>query len=62
MATIVKKQVGQTDDQVIQAFRKKILAEDLLTELKKREFYQKPSRINYEKKKALKKAQRRNFR
>lgn len=55
MATIVKKQPGQTDDQVIAAFRKKILAEDLLSELKKREFYQKPSRIKYEKMKLLKK-------
>lgn len=59
MATVVKKQVGQTDDQVIAAFRKKVLAEDLITELKKREFYQKPSRIKYEKNKALKRTKRR---
>jgi ribosomal protein S21 len=59
MATVVKKQVGQTDDQVIAAFRKKVLAEDLITELKKREFYQKPSRIKYEKSKALKRTKRR---
>lgn len=58
MTTFVKKQVGQSDDQLIAAFRKKILAEDLLTELKKREFYLKPSRVKYEKVKALKKTKR----
>jgi len=58
VATIVKKQPGQTDDQLIAAFRKKILAEDLLGELKKREFYQKPSRLKYERMKALKRMKR----
>ena len=53
MATIVKKQPGQTDDQLIAAFRKKVLAEDIIGEIKKREFYLKPSRIKYEKMKAL---------
>jgi len=61
MATIVKKQIGQSDDQLIAAFRKKILAEDLLVEMKKREFYLKPSRIKYEKNKSLQKA-RKTFR
>lgn len=54
MATIVKKQPGQTDDQLIAAFRKKVLAEDIIGEIKKREFYVKPSRVRYEKMKALK--------
>jgi len=62
MPTIVKKQPGQSDDQLIAAFRKKILAEDLLSELKKREFYLKPSRIKYEKAKALKKTRKQGFR
>lgn len=53
MATIVKKQPGQTDDQLIAAFRKKVLAEDIIGEIKKREFYVKPSRVKYEKKKAF---------
>lgn len=56
MATFVKKQPGQTDDQLIAAFRKKIIAEDLLGELKKREFYQPPSVQKYEKNKALKRS------
>lgn len=58
MATIVKKQPGQTDDQLIAAFRKKVLAEDIIGEIKRREFYLKPSRIKYEKMKTLKKGVR----
>lgn len=55
MATFVKKQPGQTDDQLIAQFRKKVLNEEIIDEIKKREFYQKPSRERYEKKKALRK-------
>jgi len=55
MATIVKKQPGQSDDQLIAQFRKKVLADDIINELKKREFYVKPSRARYEKMKIVKK-------
>lgn len=55
MATIVKKQPGQTEDQMIALFRKKVLNEELIDEMKKREFYQKPSRERYERERALKK-------
>lgn len=58
MSTFVKKQPGQTDDQLIAAFRKKVLSEDVLGEIKKREYYVKPSRVKYEKKKSLKKTRR----
>jgi len=58
MATIVKKQPGQTEDQLIALFRKKVLADDILGELKKREFYIKPSRAKYERMKKLKKGKR----
>lgn len=58
MATFVKKQPGQTEDQLIAQFRKKILAEDIIGELKKREFYIKPSRARYEKMKLVKKGKR----
>ena len=54
MATIVRKQPGQTEDQLISQFRKKIFNEDLLGEIAKREFYQKPSRLRYEKERAKK--------
>ena len=55
MATIVKKQPGQTEDQLIALFRKKVLADDILGELKKREFFVPPSRQKYERMKAAKK-------
>lgn len=58
MATIVKKQPGQTEDQLIAQFRKKVLVDDVIGELKKREFYIKPSRARYEKMKKIKKGQR----
>lgn len=58
MATIVKKQPGQSDDQLIAQFRKKVLADDVIGELKKREFYIKPSRAKYEKMKIVRKANR----
>ena len=58
MATIVKKQPGQSEDQLIAQFRKKVLSDDILGELKKREFYVKPSRQKYEKMKLVKKGLR----
>jgi len=58
MSIVVKKQPGQTDDQLIAQFRKKVLADDILGELKKREFYIKPSRQRYEKMKMVRKGKR----
>ncbi len=55
---IVKQQPGQSSDQVIRAFQKKVLNEDILGDLKKREFYQKPSLIRKLKKLAKKKTRR----
>jgi len=55
MATIVKKQPGQSEDQLIAQFRKKVLNDDVLGELRKREFYVKPSRARYERMKRIKK-------
>lgn len=49
MPTIVRKKPGQSDDKLIADFRKKILADEVLIELKEREFYKKPSRIKQEK-------------
>lgn len=50
---VVKAQPGQSSDQVIRAFQKKVLNEDIIGELKKREYYQKPSLVK--KNKALQK-------
>lgn len=55
---VVKAQPGQSGDQLIRAFQKKILNEDVLEELKKREFYQKPALVRKAKKAALKKVRR----
>lgn len=43
VATIVRKKPGESDDRLIAKFRKKVQAEQLLTEIKEREFYKKPS-------------------
>jgi ribosomal protein S21 len=60
MPTVVKRKPGDSDDKLIAAFRKKVLANDLINELKKREFYQKPSRLRYEKKRMLRALRRRS--
>lgn len=39
----VKKGPGETTDSLIRKFSKKVLSEGILAELKKREFYKKPS-------------------
>jgi ribosomal protein S21 len=49
MATIVVAGPQDTNDQIIKKFKKKILQDDLLNELKKKEFYKKPSEIRKEK-------------
>lgn len=49
MATIVRKKPGQTDDKLIADFRKKVLADEIITEFKKREFHRKPSVIKQDK-------------
>ena len=59
MATVVRKQPGQSDDALVAQFRKKVLNEDIIGEIKKREFYVKPSRQKYEREKILKKLNRR---
>ncbi|PJE67580.1 30S ribosomal protein S21 [Candidatus Shapirobacteria bacterium CG10_big_fil_rev_8_21_14_0_10_40_9] len=61
MATIVKKRPGQSEDSLIAQFRKKILNEEVLEEMKEREFYLKPSRKRYEREKALKKRKPRRY-
>lgn len=62
MATYVKKQPGQSEDQLISQFRKKILNEDVLEEISKRDFYQKPSVIKHEKLKDARKRKKKKRR
>ncbi|KKU63975.1 MAG: 30S ribosomal protein S21 [Candidatus Amesbacteria bacterium GW2011_GWA1_47_16] len=49
MPTVVRKKPGQSEDKLIADFRKKVLSDDVLLELKKREYYRKPSLVKQEK-------------
>lgn len=49
----VKAQPGDTSDSLIRKFTRKVLAEGILQDLKKREFYQKPAEVRKEKKREL---------
>ena len=59
MPTGVKKKPGQTDDKLISDFRKKVLSDEVLIELKKREYYMKPSQVKQERIKERRKGVRR---
>jgi ribosomal protein S21 len=48
MPTVVRKKPGQSDDRLIADFRKKVLADEIILEVKKREFHRKPSVIKQE--------------
>jgi len=58
MATVVRKAPGDTDDKLIAKFRKKVLADQVLLELKDREFYKPPSFRRKERLAALKRLKR----
>ncbi len=47
---VVKKQKGKSDDWLINTFRKKVVDEGLLTEVRDRQRYKKPSQKRKEKK------------
>lgn len=49
--TVVKAGPGETTDSLIRKFSKKVRDEGILQDLKKREFYQKPSQKRKEEKK-----------
>ena len=49
MPTVVRKKPGQSDDKLIADFRKKVLSDEIILELKEREFHRKPSRIKQDK-------------
>ncbi|MGB9911015.1 MAG: 30S ribosomal protein S21 [Microgenomates group bacterium] len=58
MATVVRKKPGDTIDSLIANFRRKVLADNILLELKKREFYKPPSVQRKERLAALKRKRR----
>lgn len=47
---VVKKKKGESDDKLIARFRKKVLTEGILLELRDRERYKKPAERRKEKK------------
>mgnify|MGYP001604279777 CR=1 FL=1 len=49
MPTVVRRKPGQSEDKLIADFRKKVLADEIILEIKKREFYKKPSLVRQEK-------------
>jgi len=59
MPIIVKAQPGDSTDQLISNFKKRVLQDQLLTELKEREFYKKPSMIKKEKQAEFKRLRKR---
>ncbi|HJZ05986.1 30S ribosomal protein S21 [Candidatus Amesbacteria bacterium RIFCSPHIGHO2_01_FULL_48_32] len=61
MATVVHKKPGQSDDKLIADFRKKVLNDELILEIKKREFYRKPSVLKQERIKERRKTRRRSY-
>lgn len=58
MATIVKKAPGDTEDKLIAKFRKKVLQDQIIPELKDRQYYRPPSVIRKEKIKMLQRQRR----
>lgn len=59
MPIVVKAQPGDSTDQLIRNFKKRILQDQLLTELKEREFYKKPSMLKKEKMSEFKRLKKR---
>lgn len=58
MATIVRRGPGDTEDKLIAKFRKKVLADQILPEIKEREFYKPPSVRKKERLAALRRGRR----
>jgi len=59
MVTVVRKKPGESDDKLIAKFRKKVQAEQLLAEIREREFYKSPAEKKKEKKKELERRRKR---
>lgn len=59
MATVVKAKADEPSDSVIRRFKKQVLVDDILTEIRKREFYKKPSQEKQERRKERERLRRR---
>ncbi len=59
MAIVVKKQKGETKEDLISRFRRLFIEEEIVEEIKRRVEYIKKSRRRYERKKELERQRRR---
>lgn len=55
---VVKRMPGDSDDSLIRKFSRKVIAEGILTEAKRREFYLKPSLARKQKREEARRAKR----
>jgi ribosomal protein S21 len=62
MPVVVKAQPGDSADHVIRKFKKKVLQNQILTEVREREYYKKPSIRKKEKLSEFKRRQKRSKR
>ena len=58
MAIIVRKKPGESDDQLVSAFRRKAFNEDVVSEVKDRQYYEKPSTRRHRRKKEIERGAR----
>jgi small subunit ribosomal protein S21 len=58
MPTIIKAKPGDSSDDVIKKFKRQVVQDQVLTEYRKRERYEKPSETKKKKKNELKRRQR----
>lgn len=53
MPIVIKASKNDRNDDLIRAFKKRVLQENVLSEVKRREFYKKPSQVKKEQRKEL---------
>lgn len=59
MATVVRAKKDESNDSVIRRFKKQVLIDQVLTLVKKRDYYLKPSQVRKEKLKELERQKKR---
>lgn len=62
MPTVIKAKKDEPSASVIRRFKKQVMQDQVLKDLKKKEYYQKPSQVRKEKKKEWERQKRREKR
>jgi small subunit ribosomal protein S21 len=62
MVIVIKAKPGESTNQVIRKFKKKVQKDQILTTIREKQFYKKPSVVKKERLKEAKKRNRRNRR